>query len=92
MAAVKRARTPAAVRKRQEPMKMDAMRRRSGFGGVMPKVMMKASAMDSSNFTGTSSFIVGRWSWRALSQERRWLVFGRDYADGRQKSHEIGSA
>jgi hypothetical protein len=29
---------------------MEATRRRSGFGGVMPKVMMKVSAMDSRNF------------------------------------------
>jgi hypothetical protein len=28
------------------------MRRRSGVGGVIPKVMMKASAMDSRNFKG----------------------------------------
>lgn len=33
-----------------EPMNRAAMRLRSGVGGVMPKVMMKASAMDSSNF------------------------------------------
>jgi hypothetical protein len=52
MAAMKSVRMPATVTKRAEPIKMEAIRRRSGFGGVMPKVMMKASAMDSRNFTG----------------------------------------
>lgn len=41
---------PVIVANSAEPMKMAARRRRSGFGGVMPKVMMKASAIDSRNF------------------------------------------
>lgn len=57
--AMNSARTAATVRKRAEPMKMEATRRRSGFGGVMPKVMMKASAMDSRNFMGAPISIVG---------------------------------
>ena len=52
--ATKRVRTPAVVRKSAEPMKRAAMRLRSGVGGVMPKVMMKASAMDSRNFIDRS--------------------------------------
>jgi hypothetical protein len=52
MMAMKSARTPAAVRKSAEPIKMEAARRRSGLGGVMPKVMMNASARDSRNFMG----------------------------------------
>jgi len=53
MAAMNRVRTATMVSKRAEPMKMEAMRRRSGFGGVMPKVMTKASAMESRSFTGS---------------------------------------
>ena len=49
---------PATVRNSAEPMNKAAMRRRSGVGGVIPKVMMKASAMDSRNFKG-AAFIVG---------------------------------
>lgn len=55
-------RMPAAVRKRPEPMKIAASRRRSGFGGVMPKVMMKASAMDSRNFTARRSSFKQIWA------------------------------
>lgn len=60
MAATNRVRMPTTVRKRAAPMKIEAARRRSGFGGVMPKVMMKASAMDSRSFMGVSISISGR--------------------------------
>ena len=56
MTVMKRIRIPAAVRKSAEPMKSAATRRRSGVGGVIPKVMMKASARDSRNFMGGSSY------------------------------------
>lgn len=49
---MKRVRMPATVKKSAEPMNKAATRLRSGVGGVIPKVRMKASAMDSRNFTG----------------------------------------
>lgn len=47
-------------------MKMEAIRRRSGFGGVMPKVIMKASARESSNFM----------SYTFDSTKQRWILCG----------------
>lgn len=48
--------TPTTVSSIADPMNSDATRFRSGRGGVMPKVMMKASAMDSSSFIGLFPF------------------------------------